>query len=108
MKNFIQAGENLTLPAPYTVQSGEAALIGSIFGVASTDAAITEETAFVTTGVFSLPKEAVDDVSIGEALYWDDSNRNVTVVDTGFRVGVAVSNAAGGVSSVSVRLNGSF
>ena len=39
MKNAIQRGENLTLPAPYAVTSGGGVKTGLIFGVAAGDAA---------------------------------------------------------------------
>ena len=37
MKNYVQPGATLTLTAPYAVVSGDGLLVGSIFGVATTD-----------------------------------------------------------------------
>lgn len=111
MRNYIQPGENLTLPAPAAIASGEATLIGAIFGVASNDAALGADVAFVTTGVFTLPKVAVDDVTLGAPLYWDAAAKKVTIDDdsgANNRVGAAVTAAAAATTTVSVRLNGSF
>ena len=69
MKNYVQAGENLTLPAPYNVSSGEGALVGAIFGVSSVDALSGADVALVTEGVFTLPKEETDVIGVGDAVY---------------------------------------
>lgn len=109
MKNFIQPGVNLTLPAPAAVVSGEATLIGSIFGVASNDAASGEDVAFVVEGVFSLPKVEADNIALGAAVYWDAVAKKVTVdEDEGAnpKVGAAIQAAAATTASVAVRLNG--
>lgn len=111
MKNFIQPGDTLTLPAPAAIASGEATLIGAIFGVASNDAASGVPVAFATRGVFTLPKVAVDNVTLGAPLYWDATAKKVTIDDnTGAnpKVGVAVAAAAASTTSVAVRLNGAF
>lgn len=109
MKNYIQAGENLTLPAPYNVSSGEGALVGAIFGVASVDALSGADVALVTEGVFTLPKEETDVIGVGDAVYWDDAAKNVTTTATdNTKIGAAVSAAGNPSSSVIVRLNGSF
>ncbi len=57
MKNFVQKGETLTLTAPYAVNSGGGALVGSIFGVAAADYANAAEGEFQVCGVFDLTKE---------------------------------------------------
>ena len=38
MKNFVQRGENIAVPAPAAVTSGAGVLIGALFGVANGDA----------------------------------------------------------------------
>ena len=111
MKNYIQPGDNLTLPAPAAIASGEATLIGAIFGVASNDAESGADVAFVTRGVFTLPKVAIDNVTLGAPLYWDATEKKVTLDDdegANPKVGVSVAAAAASTTSVSVRLNGAF
>lgn len=107
MKNYVQAGVNLTLNAPYAVVSGDGALIGSIFGVAAGDAGNGAEADFVTEGVFTLPKVSTDVFAIGAPVYWDDGNKVVTAVAAdGVRVGVAVTAAGNPSASVQVKLSG--
>lgn len=109
MKNYVQAGVNLTLPAPYAVASGDGALIGAIFGVASQSALEGEDVDLVTDGVFSLPKVVADEFTIGERAYWDDAAQMVTVTAlNNTLIGVAIVAAGNGVADVSVRLNGAF
>ena len=109
MKNYVQAGNNLTLTAPYAVDSGDGALIGSIFGVAAGDADSGAEVDIVTLGVFELPKTSALAISIGDKLYWDNTAKVVNKTSTdNTLIGVAVSAAANPSATVEVRLNGSF
>lgn len=100
MKNLVrQKADNLTLPAPYAVVSGGGALIGSIFGVASTDAASGADCVFVTRGEFTFPKAASQAWTIGQKIYWDNTAKVMTSVATNNTlVGVAtkaVGSSAG-------------
>lgn len=109
MKNFIQNGDTLTLAAPYDVVSGQGALVGSIFGVASGDVLTGESGEFGLCGVYELTKATVDTPAVGAAAYWDDTNREVTTVSTSNTlVGVFVEAAGNGDTVAKVRLNGSF
>ncbi len=105
MKNFVQQGENLTLPAPYGVNSGDGALIGSIFGVASTDAATGDDCAFVRVGVFTLPKPGAQAWAAGAPLYWDDAAKNVTTTAAGNTlIGAAAAAVGGGAGETAGRV----
>lgn len=57
-KNFVQVGENLTLPVNNDVKSGELVQVGDIIGVALTDAKTEDGTKYYTTiatkGVWNL------------------------------------------------------
>ena len=109
MKNHVQCGDNLTIPAPYNVSSGHGVQVGAIFGVASRDALAGADVIIVTREVFTLDKVAGDDFSIGEAAYWDNAAKLVTTTSAGnTRIGVAVAPAGAGSGTVDVRLNGSF
>lgn len=86
-KNFVQVGENLTLPVPNDVKSGELVKVGNIIGIALTDAKTDDGTNYYTTiatkGVWNLtlkkapnvgdvvsatPKGSAVDVPVGFAL----------------------------------------
>ena len=109
MKNYLQLGDNLTLPAPYAVASGTPALIGAVFGVASTDAAQGDDCAFVRIGVFVLPKPGSQAWSAGQKLYWDATAKNVTSTAAGNTLIGAAASAVGstaGETTGSVVLSG--
>lgn len=109
MKNYVQKGENLTLPAPNALSSGDGALVGSIFGVAAGDADNGADVDLVTEGVFEMPKVSALAISIGDKLYWDDTAKLVNKTASGNTlIGVAVTAAANPSGTVNVRLNGAF
>lgn len=105
MKNYVQPGANLTLAAPYAVASGAGALIGSIFGVASTalDNAATGE--FVTEGVFDLAKVGSQAWTVGAKIYWDNTNKYCTTTASGNTlIGVAVTAVGSGAGETTGRV----
>lgn len=61
-KNFVQVGENLTLPVKDNVKSGELVQVGNVIGIALTDAKTDDGTKYYTTiatkGVWNLTVKA--------------------------------------------------
>lgn len=61
-KNFVQVGENLTLPVAKDVKSGELVQVGDVIGIALTDAKTDDGTNYYTTiatkGVWNLTLKA--------------------------------------------------
>jgi len=109
MRNYIQPGDSITVTATAAASSGDGVKLGNLFGIASGDAAIGENLVLTTTGVFEMPKPFTDELAVGDALYWDDSNELVTNNDDSGNntlVGIAVSVAGNPSSAVNVRLNG--
>ena len=108
MRNYVQRGDTLTVPAPREVTSGEGVVVGSIFGVANGDAAEGEPVDLDTVGVFNLPKLAADAYEVGEPVFWDDAAGLVTTDGTDKRIGIAIEPRAAQTAHVPVRLNGTF
>lgn len=107
--NLIQSGDNLTLTAPAAVSSGDGVLVGSIFGVASHDAANGAAVSVATRGVYSMTKVSAQAWTAGARVYWDNGAGNVTTTASGNTlIGVAVEAAANPSATGIVRLNGSF
>jgi len=108
MQNYIQPGNNITVPAPVGgVTSGQLVVIGSLIGVASTTAAAGVNVELATTGVYELPKVAADDIAVGDQLYYNAAGPNLTkTAGTGSKplVGVAVKAAGAGVATVYCKL----
>lgn len=110
MRNYIQPGNTITLAAPYDVTSGGGLLVGALFGVAGGDALAGETVETSLVGVFDLTKAASQAWSVGDKVYWDDTNKVATKTATGNTlIGVAIE-AVGGTATDTigrVRLNGS-
>jgi predicted RecA/RadA family phage recombinase len=107
MKNYIQEGDTLTLPAPYAVVSGAGFQVGSIFAVAVASAAAGAPVEGQMEGVFTLPKISAQAWTIGVKVYWDDTNKRCdTTSSVGGLIGAATAVAANPSSSGNVRING--
>ena len=111
MKNYVQEGKSLNLIAPYAVSSGGGAIVGSIFGVASTDLASGDEGAFELEGVYTLTKSTAASCggSQGAKAYFITSTKLVTAVSTSNTlIGVFTATCADADATANVRLNGAF
>lgn len=108
MKNFIQSGHHIDITAPAGgVSSGDGVIVGSLFGIATTDAAEGETVLLTTTGVFDLPKLASAVIAAGDRVAWDVTAGQVNLPGTGrFPIGIAIAAAGNGVAVVRVRLDG--
>lgn len=108
MNNYKQQGHTLTLTAPYLRTSGEGALIGSIFGIATGDVASGAAGEFQTVGVFELAKTSAQAWTEGQKIYWDDTNKRCDNDGTvGQLIGAATAAADNPSSTGYVKLNGS-
>lgn len=107
MKNFVQPGDTITIPAPATVLSGEPVIMGDIRGIASGDAATGAPVDVKTSGVFGLPKVSVNAFTLGGKVYWDAATKLATTTASGNTLlGIAVAEAGAGTATVRVRLSG--
>ncbi|SEM87051.1 Predicted phage recombinase, RecA/RadA family [Gemmobacter aquatilis] len=105
MKNFVQAGSALTIPAPYAVASGEVVLAGNIIGIANGAAASGADVDVTTTGVFALPKVGADAFTLGAPVYFNTTTKLATTTASGnTEIGTAVAAAVAGSATVRVRL----
>lgn len=108
-KNYVQPGKVVTLTAPYQRNSGEGALVGSIFGVALTTVANAVDGEFAVEGVFELKKTSAQAWTQGALIYWDNTNKECTTTSTSNKlIGTATKAAANPSSTGFVRLNGAF
>lgn len=107
MKNFVQRGDSLTIPAPADVSSGGVVIAGDIKGIAAGNAASGAPVDVATTGVFELPKVGADAFTLGAKVYWDATAKLCTTTSSGNTLlGVAVAAAAASTATVRLRLSG--
>lgn len=109
MRNYVQAGDTVTVVAPAGgVAGGAGVVIGQLFGVAAFAAAEGKDVEIATRGVFDLVK-ASGAIAAGAAVYWDVTpGRITTVAADGVLVGVAIAPAGESASTARVRLNGVY
>lgn len=108
MKNYVQPGNTLTIPATADVVGGQILAVGALVGIVAGDAATGDDLDLVTEGVFTLPKVSAQAIGIGAVVYLDAANDVVTTDDEeggNPRVGVAVTAAANPSPSVNVNVN---
>lgn len=104
--NHIQPGEVMSFTAAAALASGAGVKIGVRIGVALQALAIGETGSVAVTGVWSLPKLSTDVVTQGALLYWDDTNKRLTLTSAGNTLaGYAFEAAGSGVTSVAIKLN---
>lgn len=105
MRNFVQEGRTLTIPAPAGgLFSGSMVKVGALFGVAAADAAEGDDVAVSVEGVFALPKAAADAVALGDALHLSADGVLTRTGAGNARVGYAAEPAAAGTVTVIVKL----
>jgi predicted RecA/RadA family phage recombinase len=83
MKNFISTGDILEVTAPYDVASGGGCLVGTVFGIAVTDALSGQPVNIKRTGVFDHAKTSAQAWTQGAAVYWDNTNKVFTTSASG-------------------------
>lgn len=106
-KNFKRDGDTLQMAAPYAVNSGDGALVGSIFGVALGTYANAAAGVFARSGVFAITCLATDVIAQGAKVYWDPIAKRMTgVVTANILVGAATVAKAAGETTVTVLLDG--
>lgn len=107
MKNYVQDGDFLTLAAPYAVSSGDALLVGAIFGIASFTAANGANVEVVTEGVVDITALSTDTGTQGTKMYWDNTNKRLTTTASGNTlVGALLAAKASGDTTARVYLDG--
>jgi predicted RecA/RadA family phage recombinase len=105
MRNFVQMGNTVTIPAPTAINSGDGVVVGSLFGIAAGTVDSGDDLDLTLIGVFTLPKVSALAIAIGDTVYWDAATKLVTKTSSGnTKIGVAVSAAANPSASVNVRL----
>lgn len=105
-KTYIQPGHTLTVAAPTGgVLSGAGVLIGTLFGIAQSDAAEGADVEILTEGVVEIAKTSALQIGVGDRLFWDGTNKVANKTATAqVCVGVAVSAAANPSSTVRMKL----
>lgn len=108
MKNYLQAGENVTLSSsPEAADSGEFLVSGALSGVAQAAADSAAAVVLKRKGVFELPKTTSEAWTQGQPLYWNASTKKfTTTAGANTRRGVAWAAADAADTTGEVLLDG--
>lgn len=108
MKNYIMDGERLTYAnaSGSTISAGTMVLVTAKVGVAPADIANGDSGVLAMEGVYNITKLGTDVVAQGALLYWDNTNKRLTVTSSGNTLaGFAFAAAGNGVTSVDICIN---
>lgn len=106
MKKYVQDGKTINFTPSAAVASGEAVLLGALLVVAVAAIAANSEGVGLTEGVVELPKLNTDVVAQGSPVYWDNTNKRLTVTASGNTlVGKAWAAAANPSTTMWVKIN---
>lgn len=105
MKNFIQDGDTLTVPAPTDgVDGGELVVVGSLAGVAIHTAAEGDDVEVKTSGVYELAKTSAQAWAIGQKIYATSAGVATSAASGNTLIGFATAVAANPSSVGSVKI----
>jgi predicted RecA/RadA family phage recombinase len=105
-KNFIQPGKSIDHTAAAVTDSGDVVVIGSLVGVALTDATIGQTVAVGLEGVFEVPAAAAA-ITAGAPVYWDaDGDPYGGTAGSGAATATATDNVKMGHAVATKALNG--
>ena len=106
MNNARGDGNTITFTAGSNRLKGEGYLLGKLVVVNQDTVANGAEAVGWLKGVFEMTKKTADTVTVGASLYWDESNKHLTITPSTFQyAGVAMAAASNSVSLVEVNLN---
>lgn len=89
-----------------TITSGSGVLVGAVLYVATADILNGEAGILARDGVYNLPKLSTDVVTQGAKLFWDNTNKRLTLTSTSNTfAGFAHSAAGSGVTTVNCCLS---
>lgn len=104
MRNFVQPGEyGVPVVTPTAVVSGQVVVVGSLYGIAATDAAAGATVALAMEGVYTLPKVPGDAYAVG-AIAKVDATGTINAAGSVGAIGWITASAPSGSQTCTVRL----
>jgi predicted RecA/RadA family phage recombinase len=103
---FVHEGASIDYTPAADVAAGDVVVQGDLAGVAKLDIKAGKLGALAVEGVFDFAKNTGVAYTVGQILYWDDTNNVVTTTATGNKqIGKVVRAAATTDTTVRVRLS---
>lgn len=100
---FVQKGENIDYTAASNIEYMEIVPLTTRIGVALEAIAAGETGTVSLTGVYEMPAASSLTISVGDAVYWNETNSSIDKTKTGgVPAGVAVAEKAAAGTTVRV------
>lgn len=108
MKNYLQSGNTLQVPAPRAIASGDVVVVGVLAGIAAHNAASGAQVSIETEGCFAVKKTPAQAWTVGQAIYVTPATGVCTTATTAgnLLLGAAIEAAANPSEVGVIRLNG--
>jgi len=103
----IKEGKVIDYTITKDTEVGEVVALGNMIGIAMVSGVAGETIGLSIEGVYSIKAKASEAIVVGDELFFDKSNRELTITATdNSRAGIAVSTkSASAIGSVEVKLN---
>lgn len=102
---LLSQGDTIKYRPSSTVNAGAVVVLGELVAVAHSEIKANELGTLHVLGLVRVNKAAADDISVGDVLYWDNTNKVATKTSTGNkRMGLAATAASSGNGVVDVLL----
>ena len=105
MKNLIQDGTRMRYTAAADIASGAMVKVGSRVGVATADIANGDTGELAMEGVYEIKKKTADNLTQGLPVYWDDTNKEITLTSSGNTLAGYTCNTNAGAGNIYVKIN---
>ncbi len=105
MKNYKHSGEKINITAGADLVSGQVLKVSDVIGVIGNGVSSGETAVLNRKGCYEVAKLSTDVVAQGDSLYWDDTNKEMTLDNTGNTLaGYADQTAGNGETTVRIIL----
>lgn len=106
MATYIQKGNTIdyTNSGATKIAAGDVVSLTSRIGIAAGDIAASAVGALAVEGVFEIDKTASLAISLGDAVYFDTTNKKITKTNTDVPAGWAIKAAAAADTTVLVKI----
>ena len=101
---YIQKGAVIDIVLDSAVEVGDVVVLGDMVGVANVTGEEGEIISLSIEGVWEMKAKTDDAIAIGDKLYWDDAEKELTVTDTDNAfVGLAITSKEAVAGMVQVK-----
>lgn len=105
-RNYVAPGEHFDYTPGTAVASGEVVLMTDTIGVANVAIPANTPGYVAVEGVFTVAKLSTDNIAKGQKVYWDNTNKRMTLTSAGNTpAGRAYAAAGAATTSVAVKIN---